>query len=89
MGALNIKDTEVADKARKLARLQRKSITEAVSEALDQALRTAVHKSGLDHEKREREVDAALKRIRDSIPADAPSYEQVMEDMYDEFGAPK
>ncbi len=89
MGALNIKDNEVAEMARKLARLRGKTITKALSEVLSQALRQETHKSGLDHEKREREVDAALKRIRDSIPADAPTYEQIMEDMYDEFGAPK
>ena len=89
MGALNIKDTDVADKARKLAKLTGKSITQAVSDALDKSLRTAEHHAKIDHEAREREVDEILKRFRASIPPDAPSIEQIMADMYDEYGLPK
>lgn len=89
MGALNIKDAAVAEKARKLARLTGKSITEAVSAALDKSLRAATHKSAIDRERREREVDEILARFRAKIPPDAPSYEEVMADMYDENGLPK
>lgn len=89
MGALNIKDKAVAEKARRLARLKGTSITSAVAEALDQSLKAAERKSALDREVREREVDEILARIRAGIPPDAPSYEQIMEDMYDEDGLPK
>ncbi|HTT97558.1 MAG TPA: type II toxin-antitoxin system VapB family antitoxin [Rhizomicrobium sp.] len=89
MSALNIKDTEVAAKARKLAKLTGKSITDAVSEALDRSLKTAEHHAEIDREAREREVDEIVKRFQSSIPPDAPSVAEIMEDMYDEYGLPK
>jgi antitoxin VapB len=89
MGALNIKDSQVAEKARKLAKLQGKSITETLSDVLDVALKRAEHHAGLDSEARERRITEAAARYRASIPPDAPSYEQIMEDMYDEHGLPK
>jgi antitoxin VapB len=89
MGALNIKDKVLADKARRLAKLKGTTITEAVREALDASLKTAEHHAKLDRAAREREVDEILKRFRASIPADAPSYQEIMDDMYDENGLPK
>lgn len=89
MGALNIKDKAVAEKARRLAKLKGTTITEAVAEALDASLKTAEHHAKLDRAARERRVDEILKRIRAGIPPDAPSYEEIMEDMYDENGLPK
>lgn len=88
MGALNIKDTQVAAKARKLAKLTGKSITAAVSEALDAGLRVAKHKAAIDHEAREREVDDILKRFRAIVPPDSPVWDK-LDDMYDENGLPK
>jgi hypothetical protein len=89
MSALNIKDQAVAAKARRLAKLKGTSITEAVSAALDASLKTAEHHAKLDHEARERRVDEILKRFRASIPKDAPSWQEIMDDMYDEDGLPK
>jgi antitoxin VapB len=89
MGALNIKDVKVAEKARKLAKLTGQSITTAVSEALDRSLKTAEHKAKQTREQRERDVDEILKRFRAKIPPDAPSWKEVMDDMYDEDGLPK
>jgi antitoxin VapB len=89
MGALNIKDADVAAKARRLAKLTGKSITEAVSDALDTCLRTAEHYATVDREARERAVDEIVRRFRESIPPDAPSIEEIMEDMYDENGLPR
>lgn len=89
MGALNIKDKEVAEKARRLAKLKGTSITEAVSAALEESLRIAEHHAKLDREARERRVDEIVARFQASIPSDAPSYEEVMADMYDENGLPK
>jgi hypothetical protein len=34
-------------------------------------------------------VDEIVKRFQASIPPDAPSYEEIMEDMYDENCLPK
>lgn len=89
MGALNIKDGRVAEKARRLARLKGKSITAAVSEALDESLDRATRDDAAERERRERRVDEILRRFRAKIPPDAPSYEEIMEDMYDEHGLPR
>ena len=89
MGALNIKDADVAAKARKLAKLTGKSITEAVSDALDRSLRTAEHLSEAERERRRRKTEEIVKRFQASIPPDAPSIEEIMADMYDENGLPK
>jgi hypothetical protein len=89
MSALNIKDTTVAAKARKLAKLTGKSITAAVSEALDAGLHVAKHKAAIDRDARERQVDAIVKRFQASLPPDAPSPRKIIADMYDETGAPK
>lgn len=89
MGALNIKDAEVAKKARKLAKLKGTSITAAVSQALDESLRTATRLTEAECEARERRVDEAVKRFRASVPKGAPSVEEIMKGMYDENGLPK
>ena len=89
MSALNIKDKAVADMARRLAGLKGTTITEAVSAALDASLKIAEHHARIDPASGRRRVDEAIARIRGSIPADAPSWEQVMDDMYDEDGLPK
>jgi hypothetical protein len=88
MSALNIKDKAVAEKARRLAKLKGTTITEAVAEALEASLRTAEHRSKLDRDRREREVDEILKRIRAVMPPDDPDWKMV-DDMYDEYGLPK
>jgi hypothetical protein len=88
MGALNIKDIDVAKKARRLAKLKGTTITAAVSEALDASLKNAEHKAKLDRDARERRVDEALKRFRKIIPPDSDVWDR-LEDMYDEYGLPK
>jgi len=89
MGALNIKDAEVAAKARKLAKLTGKSITDAVSEALEKSLKTAEHHAKLDRKERIRRTEEIVKRFQASIPPGAPSVQEIMDDMYDEDGLPK
>lgn len=88
MGALNIKDADVAKKARRLAKLKGTSITAAVSEALDACLKNAEHKTQLEDKARERRVNAALKRFRAIVPPDSPIWDR-LESMYDEHGLPK
>jgi hypothetical protein len=88
MGALNIKDGEVAKKARRLAKLKGTTITAAVSEALDASLKNAEHKAKLDRDARERRVDEALRRFQAVIPPDSKVWDR-LEDMYDEYGLPK
>lgn len=89
MSALNIKDAEVAAKARRLARLTGKSITEAVSEALDEKLRSATLRTAAGLEAREREVDRIVSRFRRGLKRGAPSPWKVMDELYDEHGLPR
>jgi len=89
VGALNIKDKEVAEKARRLAKLKGTTITEAVAAALEESLIVAEHRAGADPAERMRRIEEAIDRINAAIPPDAPSWEEVMADMYDENGLPK
>jgi antitoxin VapB len=88
MGALNIKDADVAAKARKLAKLRGKSITEAVSEALDESLKAANRLSEEDRKLRRRKTEEIVKRFQEIVPPDSPVWD-ALEDMYDENGLPK
>lgn len=88
MSALNIKDAGVAAKARKLAKLTGKSITAAVSAALDDSLRTAKHKAALDREELVRKTEAIVKSFQAKVPPNSPVWKK-LEDMYDENGLPK
>jgi hypothetical protein len=89
MGALNIKDAKVAEKARRLARLKRTSITAAVSEALDDSLCAATKSWASVREARERQVDEIVKRFRARLKRGAPSPWKVMDDLYDDSGRPR
>jgi hypothetical protein len=83
------KDAEVAEKARRLARKTGKSITAAVSEALDAGLHAASRRAIAERERREREVDEIVKRFRRGLKRDAPSPWKVMAGMYDDSGVPR
>lgn len=89
MSALNIKDPEVAEKARRLARLRGTSITDAVAEALEQGLAAATAQADVAREARERRVDAIVERFRSQLRPDAPSPWQLLDELYDEYGLPK
>lgn len=89
MTALNIKDRAVADKARKLARLKGTSITEAVSHALDESLKSITPKAAAADEARERRVDEIVRRFKAQLKRGAPSPQKVMAALYDKHGLPK
>ena len=88
MGALNIKDNEVAEKARRLAKLKGTTITEAVAAALEESLAVAERQSARTREERERRVDEILARFRAVIPPNSEVWDR-LDDMYDENGLPK
>ena len=88
MGALNIKDKAVAEKARRLAKLKGTTITQAVSAALEESLKSAERRTTAEREARERRVDEALARFRAIIPPDSDVWDMA-DDMYDENGLPK
>ena len=89
MSALNIKNPEVAAMARRLAKLKRKSITDAVAEALSESLLQATESADAEGAALKRRVDEIVKRFQAKLPPNAPSPWKVMEDMYDEDGLPK
>ncbi|HEY5337425.1 MAG TPA: type II toxin-antitoxin system VapB family antitoxin [Rhizomicrobium sp.] len=88
MGALNIKDAEVAKKARKLAKLKGTTITAAVEQALDESLNAATLRSEVAKGERRKQADKAVQRFQAIVPPDSPIWSQ-LEDMYDENGLPK
>lgn len=79
----------MAEKARRLAKLKGTTITEAVSAALEESLRVAEHRAAASPAERMRRIGEAVDRINASISPDAPSWEDVIKDMYDENGLPK
>lgn len=89
MGALNIKDSEVAAKARRLARLKGTTITEAVAEALDESLEAAMAEVAVVREARERRVDAIVERFKSHLRPGAPSPWKVLEALHDDRGLPR
>ncbi|MFN0022313.1 MAG: type II toxin-antitoxin system VapB family antitoxin [Parvularculaceae bacterium] len=89
MSALNIKDRAVADMARKLAKLKGKSITEAVADALAASLDSETARSEAAVAARDREVQEILASYRAKRDPNTPTYEQIMDEMYDERGLPR
>ena len=88
MGALNIKDADVAKKARKLAKLKGTTITQAVSQALDESLRASTNRSEADKAERRKRAEEAVRRFQAIVPPADPCWD-VLENMYDENGLPK
>ena len=86
---LNIKNSETERAIRELASSRGMSLTEAVDFAVrkvaaeDEAARRA------DIERRLAAIAEIQARVAARIRPDAPTIEQIMEDMYDENGAPK
>ncbi len=89
MGALNIKDPAVAEKARRLAEATGKSITAAVSDALDESLRVVNGKAALSREEQLRSLHEIQERFKAAFKPGEPTIEEIMADMCDEHGAPK
>ncbi len=89
MSALNIKDPEVAAMARKLAKMTGKTITEAVAQAVAESFERARVKEAAVREARERAVDEIVARFRNDCPPGAPTYDDIMQEMYDEHGLPR
>lgn len=88
MGAqLNIKDPETIELARSLAQQLGKSVTETIREALKEkaAKRASERQAKLDA------LNAIVAEIQANLPPEtrAMTSKEMMDDLYDEFGAPK
>jgi len=85
--ALNIKNAEVERKARELARRRKVSITEAIDQALDEGLKRETARAR--KQSRTDVIREIAARFQRHMRQDAPTTEEIIEEMYDEFGAPR
>lgn len=86
--SLNIKNERVHEMVRRLAELTGQSQTSAVEDAVRRRLEEMSASVRADEQRRHDEFDHALKRLQ-SLPDVGPSYEEIMDDMYDEMGLPR
>ena len=86
--SLNIKNETVHDLVRRLAELTGQSQTSAVEDAVRRRLEEIQGDAARDREERARRIDEAIARLQ-ALPVVGPSYEEMMEDMYDEWGLPR
>lgn len=86
--SLNIKNEKVHDLVRQLAELTGQSQTSAVEDAVRRRLDEV---RGME-ERRRAERIAAIDRIVNEVralPVVGPTYDEIMDDMYDEMGLPR
>ena len=86
--SLNIKNETVHDLVRRLAELTGQSQTSAVEDAVRRRLEEIQGDAARDREERARRIDEAIARLQ-ALPVVGPSYEEMREDMYDEWGLPR
>ena len=86
--SLNIKNERVHEMVRRLAELTGQSQTGAVEDAVRRRLDEVDAGRITDERRRRDEFDAALKRLQ-ALPDVGPSYEEIMDDMYDDLGLPR
>ena len=86
--SLNIKNERVHDMVRRLAELTGQSQTSAVEDAVRRRLEEMEQSADAAERRRHEEFHAALKRLQE-LPDIGPSYEEIMDDMYDDLGLPR
>lgn len=86
--ALNIKNDRVVSLAREAAKHSGETQTGAIESALERYLADLIREAESDTKRRR--IDRLLAEIHASIPADAPSVEEIMDDLNDpETGLPR
>lgn len=90
MGAmsLNIKNERVHEMVRRLAELTGQSQTSAVEDAVRRRLDELGEEGQRRRDERAAAIGAAIERLQ-ALPDVGPSYEEIMDDMYDETGLPR
>jgi antitoxin VapB len=86
---LSIRNPETERLARLLAARRGVTMTEAITQALRKEVASPAPPPERSFEELMRSIRAIQDRIAASTPPDAPSVEQIMDDMYDEFGNPR
>ncbi|MBS1672915.1 MAG: type II toxin-antitoxin system VapB family antitoxin [Actinobacteria bacterium] len=85
---LNIKNERVHDLVRQLAELTGQSQTSAIEDAVRRRLEEMRGDAEKERAERARRLDEIIEEFQ-HLPVVGPSYEEIMEDMYDERGLPR
>lgn len=85
---LNIKNERVHDLVRQLAELTGQSQTSAIEDAVRRRLDEMRGDAEKERVERARRLDEIIEEFQ-HLPVVGPSYEEIMEDMYDERGLPR
>ncbi|WP_300267581.1 type II toxin-antitoxin system VapB family antitoxin [Microbacterium sp.] len=86
--SLNIKNERVHEMVRRLAELTGQSQTSAVEDAVRRRLDEVGEEGQRLRDERAAAIGAAIERLQ-ALPDVGPSYEEIMDDMYDETGLPR
>ncbi|MGB3375500.1 MAG: type II toxin-antitoxin system VapB family antitoxin [Microbacterium sp.] len=86
--SLNIKNEKVHDLVRQLAELTGQSQTSAVEDAVRRRLDEVSGAREAEIARKRAAIDAAVGRFN-ALPVIGPTYEEIMDDMYDEMGLPR
>jgi antitoxin VapB len=86
---LNIKKKETHEAARRLAELTGESLTEAVDKAVRERLARLSAAQDQDKQEAWRRIRELQRQLAEAPTYDSRSMEEIMEDMYDEYGLPK
>ncbi len=86
--SLNIKNEKVHDLVRQLAELTGQSQTSAVEDAVRRRLDEVSGAREAEIARKRAAIDAAVDRFN-ALPVIGPTYEEIMDDMYDEMGLPR
>lgn len=86
--SLNIKNERVHEMVRRLAELTGQSQTSAVEEAVRLRLEEMEQSADEAEQDRRRRIRESIARLQ-ALPDIGPTYEEIMDDMYDEMGLPR
>lgn len=86
--SLNIKNEKVHEMVRRLAELTGQSQTSAVEDAVRRRLEEVDETRSAAEQERRRRIRATIAHAQ-ALPDIGPSYEEIMDDMYDELGLPR
>ncbi|MCT1476726.1 type II toxin-antitoxin system VapB family antitoxin [Microbacterium sp. p3-SID336] len=86
--SLNIKNETTHELVRRLAELTGQSQTGAVEDAVRRRLAELEHDREAEVARKLAAIEAVVARFQ-ALPVIGPSYEEIMEEMYDEQGLPR
>ena len=86
--SLNIKNETTHELVRRLAELTGQSQTRAVEDAVRRRLAELEHDREAEVARKLAAIEAVVARFQE-LPVIGPSYEEIMEEMYDEQGLPR